>query len=452
LDMSLLKFISFAALITWQFSTTATAPLDDIEERRMIQDVLKKMDDQLNAPSFTLLLKVLEKSQSGQTTTYTVEASSTDCIYDKKNIKTGSDVAEKCSAIFPVKKCTVSITDKSVEKGTAQCKEIDLSTEHFEPLNMLRDFPRKNVMARLRFILEETAEDNGYDVYRKIKSVDSVSQSGKVTKVQLTVTDTNCPVEGKNAYEGNSVERDCQDMKKPYKCTILYVDSNGNSAKVDCAETVVNVEEEIDEKSRVQNVLKNTDDQTNAESYTKLLKILYKIKSGATTLYEIEASKSECTFGQRSSITGYTVLHNCPERFPVMTCTVTITDKSMETGSVECEEIDLSRAYFTRITPPYDYLMREIKNKAESILFEIDSEKESGVYKKLISIDAALKFGSVKKIQLTAADTDCKVAGENAYTGDDVADDCNELSALHQCTILYVDSPYAALLSCAQAA
>ncbi|KRZ00715.1 hypothetical protein T11_13062 [Trichinella zimbabwensis] len=450
--MSLLKFISFTALITWQFSTTASAPLDDIEERRMIQDVLKKMDDQLSAPSYTLLLKVLEKSQSGQTTTYTVEASSTDCIYNKKHIITGSDVEEKCSATFPVKKCTVTITDKSVEKGTAQCKEIDLSTEHFEPLNMLGDYPRKDVMARLRFILEETAEDNGYDVHRKIKSVDSVSQSGKVTKVQLTVTDTNCPVEGKNAYEGISVERDCQDMKKPYKCTILYVDSNGNSAKVDCAETVVNVEEEIDEESRVQNVLKNTDDQTNAESYTKLLKILYKIKSGTTTLYEIEASKSECTFGQRSSITGYAVLHDCPERFPVMTCTVTITDKSMETGSVECEEIDLSRAYFAPITPPYDYLMREIKNKAESILFEIDSEKESGVYKKLISIDAALKFGSVKKIQLTAADTDCKVAGENAYTGVDVADDCHELSALHQCTILYVDSPYAALLSCAQAA
>ncbi|KRZ06214.1 hypothetical protein T11_2949, partial [Trichinella zimbabwensis] len=340
LDMSLLKFISFTALITWQFSTAATAPLVDIEERRIIQDVLKKMDDQLNAPTYTLLLEVLEKSQSGQATTYTVEASSTECLYDKKYIDTGSDVAEKCSARFPVKKCIVTITDKSVEKGTAQCKEIDLSTEHFEPLNMLREYPRKEVMARLRFILEETAEDNGYDVYRKIKSVDSVSQSGKVTKVQLTVTDTNCPVEGKNAYEGSSVERDCHDMKKPYRCTILYVDSNGNSAKVDCAETVVDVEEEIDEESRVQNVLKNTDDQTNAESYTKLLKILYKIKSGATTLYEIEASKSECTFGQRSSITGYTVLHNCPERFPVMTCRVTITDKSMETGSVECEEVE----------------------------------------------------------------------------------------------------------------
>ncbi|KRZ71569.1 hypothetical protein T10_33 [Trichinella papuae] len=291
------------------------------------------MDDQLNAPTYKLLLEVLEKSQSGQTTTFTVEASSTECLYDKKYIDTGSDVAEKALQDSPLR---------------------NINQSRKEQLNAKREYPIKVVMVRRRFILEETVDDNGYD---------------------------------KNAYEGCSVERDCHDIKKPYICTI----------------------------------------------YTSIL---------------MEIAPRWI----KSSITGYTVLHNCPKRFPVMTCTLTITGKSMETGSVECEEIHLSKAHFTRITPPYDYLMREIKNKAESILFEMDSEKESGVYKKLTSIDAALQFGSVKKIQLTAADTDCKVAGENAYTGVLVADDCHELLALHQYTIVYVDSPYAALLSCAQAA
>ncbi|KRZ71563.1 hypothetical protein T10_33 [Trichinella papuae] len=387
--MFFLKFISFTAFITWQFSTAAA-----------------KVDEQLNAPSYAKLIDVLERSQSGNTVTYNVKASSSTCLLsDKVNknpnfyikfvmktrvIDSMDILLLECSVRFPVKKCIVTITDESVEKGTAQCEEIDFSMEHFEPLNMLNKTQRKYVMPRLKYILQDTAEDNEYDVYRKIKSVDSVSQSGHVTKVQLTVTETNCPVKGENIYYGWSLQKNCDDMKKPYKCTILYIASNKRSAKVDCAE--------------------------------------------------------------KSSITGYTVLHNCPKRFPVMTCTLTITGKSMETGSVECEEIHLSKAHFTRITPPYDYLMREIKNKAESILFEMDSEKESGVYKKLTSIDAALQFGSVKKIQLTAADTDCKVAGENAYTGVLVADDCHELLALHQYTIVYVDSPYAALLSCAQAA
>ncbi|KRZ71567.1 hypothetical protein T10_33 [Trichinella papuae] len=449
--MFFLKFISFTAFITWQFSTAAA-----------------KVDEQLNAPSYAKLIDVLERSQSGNTVTYNVKASSSTCLLsDKVNknpnfyikfvmktrvIDSMDILLLECSVRFPVKKCIVTITDESVEKGTAQCEEIDFSMEHFEPLNMLNKTQRKYVMPRLKYILQDTAEDNEYDVYRKIKSVDSVSQSGHVTKVQLTVTETNCPVKGENIYYGWSLQKNCDDMKKPYKCTILYIASNKRSAKVDCAETVVNVEEEIDEESQVQNVLKNTDEQTNADSYTKLLKILYKIKNGTTTLYEIEASKSECSLDQRSFTTGYRVLRVCPAQFPVMTCTVTITDKSTETGSVECEEIDLSMGNFLPITPQNEYQMREIKNQAESILFDNDSKRESGVYRKLISIDEALNFGSVKKIELTAADTDCKVAGENAYTGVLVADDCHELLALHQYTIVYVDSPYAALLSCAQAA
>ncbi|KRZ71570.1 hypothetical protein T10_33 [Trichinella papuae] len=423
--MFFLKFISFTAFITWQFSTAAAESLTDLRETVMIQDVLKKVDEQLNAPSYAKLIDVLERSQSGNTVTYNVKASSSTCLLSDKVNKNPN---------FYI---------KFVMKMNQSKKEqlnIDFSMEHFEPLNMLNKTQRKYVMPRLKYILQDTAEDNEYDVYRKIKSVDSVSQSGHVTKVQLTVTETNCPVKGENIYYGWSLQKNCDDMKKPYKCTILYIASNKRSAKVDCAETVVNVEEEIDEESQVQNVLKNTDEQTNADSYTKLLKILYKIKNGTTTLYEIEASKSECSLDQRSFTTGYRVLRVCPAQFPVMTCTVTITDKSTETGSVECEEIDLSMGNFLPITPQNEYQMREIKNQAESILFDNDSKRESGVYRKLISIDEALNFGSVKKIELTAADTDCKVAGENAYTGVDVADDCHELSDLHECTIVYLDS------------